>query len=205
MLTISGEPAANRLQIPAAFQASTGGLIELQGAGTEIAIAEGTGIASLYAVLGSDASLEIGPGCSLPSLIVHCAPGAKVKIGARCRAVGLITLHAHEPELITIGDDCLISDNLWATVSDMHSIIDIETGRRINPARPIHVGNHVWLGRNVTLLKGADIGAGSIIGTGAVVTGTIAGNALAAGSPAVVRREGVTWRHDLIPVTPAGV
>ncbi|MCJ2058338.1 hypothetical protein MKL09_17490 [Methylobacterium sp. J-048] len=84
-------------------------------------------------------------------------------------------------------------------MSDAPSIVDLESGRRINPSRPIHVGHRVWLGRNVSVFKGAHIGDGAIIGAQSIVSGVIPGNTLAYGSPARVVRENVTWDINLIP------
>lgn len=84
------------------------------------------------------------------------------------------------------------------SVSDIHSIVDLATGARINPARDIQVGERVWVGQRVLILKGSQIGDGSIIGAGSVVTGTIPKNVIAAGAPARVIRQGVTWRGELI-------
>ena len=45
-------------------------------------------------------------------------------------------------------------------VSDMHSLIDIVTGSRLNPARDVTIEDKVWIGQNATLLKGSHICAG---------------------------------------------
>jgi acetyltransferase-like isoleucine patch superfamily enzyme len=84
------------------------------------------------------------------------------------------------------------------TVGDLHSIVDVETGKRINPAADVSIGERVWIGQNALSLKGAAIGAGSVIGACSIVTGAIPENSVAVGNPARVIRSGATWRHDLI-------
>lgn len=48
------------------------------------------------------------------------------------------------------------------------------------------------------VLKGSTIEDGSIVGVRAVVSGKIPKNTVAAGVPARVVREGVTWSQDLV-------
>ena len=123
---------------------------------------------------------------------------SKLIVGEHTAFVGDASIAAHEAKDITIGHNCLIAGGVSFTVSDMHSIIDVDTGERVNPARPIHVGHRVWLGTRSTLLKGTTIGDGSIIAANALVSGTFAPNVLAGGVPATVLRTGVTWRNELL-------
>ena len=53
---------------------------------------------------------------------------------------------------------------------------------------PIVVGDDVWIGFRSTILSGARIGNGAVIAAGSVVTGVIPPYAIAAGTPARVRR-----------------
>lgn len=99
---------------------------------------------------------------------------------------------------VTIGKDCLFASGLYMTTTDWHSIIDIESGKRINPSKSISIGDHVWLAEDVKILKGAMIGHDSIIGAGSVVTGYIPSNVVAVGVPARIIKTGVTWKRELI-------
>ena len=83
-------------------------------------------------------------------------------------------------------------------IGDMHSLIDVASGQRINPAADIVVCDHVWVGLNVMVLKGAEIGMDSVIGMNAIVTQTIPPGCLVVGTPARVIRRGITWSHDLV-------
>jgi acetyltransferase-like isoleucine patch superfamily enzyme len=80
----------------------------------------------------------------------------------------------------------------------MHSIIDVASGERVNPARNVIIEERVWVAERAIILKGSHIEAGSIIGAGSVVSGHIPPNSLAVGIPAKVIRSGVTWNHKLL-------
>ncbi|WP_295511921.1 acyltransferase [uncultured Sulfitobacter sp.] len=81
----------------------------------------------------------------------------------------------------------------------MHSILDVQSGERLNPPRDIVIGDHVWLAHGVRIMKGAQIGQDCIVGSRAMVFGEIPANSLAVGSPARVVRSGVTWDRRRIP------
>jgi len=59
--------------------------------------------------------------------------------------------------------------------------------------QPISIGNHVWIGINATILKGVTIGDGAIIAAGAVVTRDIPASCMAAGVPASVIKNNISW------------
>ncbi|WP_165009328.1 acyltransferase [Neisseria yangbaofengii] len=53
---------------------------------------------------------------------------------------------------------------------------------------PIVIEDDVWIGRRVIIMGGVTIGKGSVIGAGAVVTKSVPPYSLAAGNPAVVKK-----------------
>jgi acetyltransferase-like isoleucine patch superfamily enzyme len=91
-------------------------------------------------------------------------------------------------EAIDIGYDVAISEHVTIRDSDNHKL-------NSNPkiSSPIKIGNHVWIGMNATILKGVTIGDGAVIAAGAVVNRDIPPKALAAGVPAIVKKEDVHW------------
>lgn len=109
--------------------------------------------------------------------------------------------HAHlavtEPySSLEIREDCMLANNIQIRTGDSHSIIDVDTGKRINKAANVLLETHVWIGADVKILKGVTIGKNSIIGTSSVVTRDIPSGCVAAGIPARVIRSGVDWTRE---------
>lgn len=88
---------------------------------------------------------------------------------------------------ITIGKDCLFSQNVILRDSDIHKIEGKQNFGEII------IGNHCWIGTNVIILKNVHIGDNVIIGAGSVVTKDIPSNCVAVGNPAKVIRTNVVW------------
>jgi len=120
----------------------------------------------------------------------------QLKIGPQTTIEEAQFFIAEDGMSITIGTDCMLSGRIRVYTTDGHSIIDANTGKRINPAKKVVIGNHVWIGSDVKILKGVEIGSNSIIASGAVVTGKIPPNSIAAGCPAKVVKQGVTWHRE---------
>jgi acetyltransferase-like isoleucine patch superfamily enzyme len=150
-------------------------------------------------ILHDESHFEIHQRSHLPQLFVFLRDGSRLIIGENTLSIGQINLYSHERASIRIGRDCLLGGDLRCLASDMHSIVDVETGDRVNPPANIVVGDRVWTGFDVTLLKGTNIGAGSVVGARSTVSGNFPENSLLLGYPARVARSGVTWNADLLP------
>lgn len=99
-----------------------------------------------------------------------------------------------EGTTLTIGNDCLMSSDIYITTTDSHSIMDIKSGQRINPSKDICISDHVWIGHRVTIGNGVSIAADCIIGGSSYVTKSISKpHIIVAGVPAKVIKENVTW------------
>jgi hypothetical protein len=105
---------------------------------------------------------------------------------------------------VVIGDDALISAGVWIRNHDMHAVHDLATGTRIgrDPVSTI-LERHVWLGQDALLHAVSRVGMGSIIGARALVKGTVPRFVAAAGVPARVLREGVSWGRETYGMTQA--
>jgi len=190
----------NRIQIAQDFLDNSDGTITINGDGSHVLIGDGANaFERMSLTCGPSSTVHIGHGVRLASVQIYVCPHSKLLIGHHSAFANEGQIFVHETKPITIGHNCLISEGVNFWVSDAHSIIDLESGRRINPSRPIHVGHRVWLGRNVSVFKGAHIGDGAIIGAQSLVSGVIPGNTLAYGSPARVVRENVSWDINLMP------
>ncbi len=146
-------------------------------------------------------SIQIGDGCNLAGSLRCRATDSHIRIG-NLTTMMMAQITLHEAGAITLGEDCMLSGDIAMDVSDMHSILDMETGKRLNPPRDIEIGDHVWLAQGVRVMKGARIGQHSIVGSRAMVLGDIPAHSLAVGAPARVVREGVTWDRRRLPFEP---
>lgn len=121
--------------------------------------------------------------------------GAEIYVNKNASLVlgsGYINNHVnlHCFEKIEIGEDVAIADHVTIRDSDNH----LFNGNPLSKmTQPIVIGNHVWIGAGVMILKGVTIGDGAVIAAGAVVTKNIPPGCLAAGIPAKVIRENITW------------
>jgi len=97
--------------------------------------------------------------------------------------------------IVRIGDRCMFSNGVTIRAGEYpHLLFDIATGEYLDISEGIFIGNHVWVGENVFISKAATIGNECVVGTRSVVTKRFEiENAVIAGSPARVVREGVQW------------
>lgn len=105
---------------------------------------------------------------------------------------------AEDGSQLTIGEDCMLSSDIRITTTDSHSIIDLATGKRTNPAKSIHIGDHVWIGYNSNINKGVTIGSNAIVAGNTLVTKDVPSSAIVAGIPGRLIKEGVTWSRKRI-------
>lgn len=143
-------------------------------------------------VRGHHCEIVVGERCVLAGEFIQRDPRTRLQVGDQTTMMGSkITMH--EAGLIRIGTDCMFAGEVRMDTSDMHSILDADTGARLNPPGDIEIGDHVWLGFGTYVLKGVSIGANSVIGACAVVAQDVPEGSLAVGVPARVVRERVTW------------
>lgn len=102
---------------------------------------------------------------------------------------------------IIIGKNCLFARNIDIWSTDSHPIYNInDTVNPINPSKDIILKDHVWIGEKACLLKGVVIESNAIVGMGAVVTKNVPESSIVAGNPAVIVKQGITWKRDHIKV-----
>jgi acetyltransferase-like isoleucine patch superfamily enzyme len=94
---------------------------------------------------------------------------------------------------VSIGSDCIFAENVEIWSSDTHSILDIDSNKRINIDKPVIIGDRVWFGNRVLIHKGVTIGNDVIIAAGSIVTKNVANNTLVAGTPAQPIKNNVKW------------
>jgi acetyltransferase-like isoleucine patch superfamily enzyme len=127
-------------------------------------------------------------------------PGARILVGDRVLMAGTIIVARKR---IEIGDDTMISPDVFIVDSDFHTLWPPEQRFDLAPieeARPVKIGRRAWIGLGAVILKGVTIGDGAVIGAGAVVTSDVPAGAMAAGVPARVLRR---LDEPRAPSTPA--
>lgn len=149
---------------------------------------------------GSNHKVIIDGGVGARDLTIYCADeNCLVHVKEDTQISGKTELAVMEGTKIEVGRDCLFSANITLRAGDSHSVIDAETGARLNKSKDIIVGDHVWIGNTVILTKGTIIGEHSVIATGSVVVGkTYPCNVALGGNPAKVIKEGISWRSEAI-------
>ena len=147
---------------------------------------------------GGGGTVSLGENVMLKGFFV-VSDGSRLSIGADTFLNRPCDLRAKEGANLDIGERCLFS-NVRANTSDLHSVLDVQSGARANPAQGIAIEDEVWLAEDVRVSKGARIGFGSIVGAGSIVTRPIAPMCLAVGRPARIVKTGVTWSRSLMPV-----
>lgn len=124
----------------------------------------------------------------------HCA----IRIGKNTTIESAQLAAVEDYSFITIGEDCMLSNGIRIITTDSHNVIDLESGKRINPAKNVIIGNHVWIGANCTINKGVSIGDNAIIAGNSVVTHNVPANTIVGGIPARVIKENITWDRKRI-------
>lgn len=128
-----------------------------------------------------------------------------VVINADCTFETHFEAHANTGKRIIIGNDCMISHNVYMLSGDGHAIFDVNTGENLNSdyyklshrKNNIVFGNHVWCGYGSFIMNGTNIGSGSIIGAQCVLKGVYPNNCSVAGNPAKVIRKDCAWARDM--------
>jgi len=184
---------ANSIKIPESVLLAGKGSLIVNASNCDIEIESQVQLRNLALTINGDGTvLRFGKDCVLSGAVIVKSPDSCLKIGRKTTWMNVF-ISFHERGSIVMGEDCMLSGDIRMDVSDMHSIIDVQTGMRINPAADIMLGDHVWVGQGVFITKGCVVGSNVIIGAKALVTKDMPDNVLVAGVPARVIREGVTW------------
>lgn len=148
---------------------------------------------------GEGNTAEVGAGCNLRGAFHLRQIGSRLVVGSSTTFVGA-HLFAMEGKAIVIGEDCMFSAGIFVRTSDEHAIYDLATDARLNVPQDVLLGRHVWVGEGVTIAKGAKIADGCVVGARSYVSKVLARpNAIYAGSPAKLVREGIRWDRKLPP------
>lgn len=165
----------------------------MKGTGNKIVIGEGSKMENVqFDMRGDENCIVIGENVMLKNSSVAASDtGSVVSIGNNTTAGIGLKVTALESAKIEIGSECLFSTYISILNSDSHSIIDLNSNRRVNEAKDIKIGNHVWLGENVKVLKGVEIKDNVVVGNRSMLTkGLYQSNNVYIGTPARLLRGG---------------
>jgi len=154
-----------------------------------------------FYISGNNNTIDIGGGGLLCNVIFFIEDdNGMISIGEKTTITGKTQLAVIEGCSISIGRNCLFSQNITFRTGGSHSIIDLD-GHRINPSKDIVIGDHVWIGHTVILLKGTNIGDNSIVATGSIITGgKYPSNSIIGGIGGKILKSGVNWCSERIPI-----
>jgi acetyltransferase-like isoleucine patch superfamily enzyme len=155
---------------------------------------------------GSDNSLQIGAKVYVlmnAELFLE-GYGCSIRIGDKTSIQSAVLSCSELETSIDIGEDSMISTMVVFSTGDGHPVFKVDTFERVNLTKRIATGRHVWFTANARLMKGAQIGDNCVVGYGTLVnqpiqdeSGRLVSNALIAGTPAQIRRTGITWSRQL--------
>jgi acetyltransferase-like isoleucine patch superfamily enzyme len=172
-------------------------------------------------IIGDNNQITISPGCTLSDVHFRLrGSGHRIEFGENCRisrgaviwfedhdgrlqvgcGTSMVEVHiaVTENSKVIIGEDCMFANDIDIRTGDSHSVIDSETGLRLNYASDVVISPHVWIAPHTVILKGVTIGANSVIATGAVVTKSCEAGVIIGGNPARVIKTGISWKRERV-------
>ncbi|WP_271409499.1 acyltransferase [Pseudomonas sp. Q1-7] len=194
--------SGNRLELPVSAQRQMKKItVKLGGRNNRLIVGEGVQLTHCEIRLdGQDNLIEIGPRVRFSSgkIYLRNTSGQHIRIGEDTTVEGAYLL-VDEASSIDIGRDCMLSTDILIRTGDKHSILDAQTGQRLNPSRDVCIGDRVWIGRDVQVLKGTVLHPESVVGACSVVSRAFdEGNCVVAGVPARVVKQGIRWDRALL-------
>ena len=175
----------------------TGMSLNFSGTNNSITVHEGTKFSQCIMNLVSNMNIEIGRSkFGIVKLKIY-GNDSDVSIGDNFSCWGLEIRCHEERTSVTIGNDCMFSEEILIYPTDVHTILDQFTGEILNFGKPITIGNHVWCGRGVTFLKGSTVLNDSILASHSLVNSVFnRSNIIIGGSPAKIIKQGINWARE---------
>jgi carbonic anhydrase/acetyltransferase-like protein (isoleucine patch superfamily) len=172
------------------------GDIKFKGVGNTIALHAGVTIKGEINIQGDGNKVIIESGAVVRGQILVKGKNQQVKIGRMTTFQSLYLLCQEGCDVI-VGHSCMFSRDIEIRTTDAHSVIDLDSGDRINKPESITVGDHVWVGVGSLLSKGAQVPDDSIVGARSFVNHQFfESNVILAGVPAKVVKTGITWHRS---------
>jgi acetyltransferase-like isoleucine patch superfamily enzyme len=201
MIQLQDNGFNNKIDIEEKVKNTQSATIVINGKNNELIIANNVQLFGVFIEIRGDyCSIIIEENCLIIGELRCLYESTSIKIQNETTMMGS-RIFMHESGKIIIGKDCMFSGDILIDVSDVHSVIDLKSGKRINPPANIVIGNHVWLCYGCTLLKGITIGDNAIVAAKSLVSKDVPANTMVGGIPAKIIKENVTWDRRLLPIT----
>lgn len=172
------------------------GKITINGSGNVVEILEGSLFNGNIDIQGNNNRVLIGPHCAIRGRILVKGSKQTVAVGERTTFQSVYLLCQENCDVM-IGRWCMFSRNIEIRTTDAHSVVDAQTGRRLNEPASVTIGDHVWVSVGVLISKGATLPEDSIVGANSFVNDVfVEPGTLIAGAPAKVVKRGVTWHRS---------
>lgn len=148
-------------------------------------------------IRGNNNRLYIERGCYLKNTKIYIEDNnCEVRIGKQSTIEGAEFDVKEDFSKLTIAENCMLSQDIYITTSDSHSILGSEEKLRKNFGKSVLVQSNVWLGRDVKILKGSNVGTHTIVAAGSIVVGELDANSIYAGIPARKIEDNVCWLRE---------
>jgi acetyltransferase-like isoleucine patch superfamily enzyme len=175
--------------------------VDIIGNKNRIKIGSGSVLSNVYfRIRGSGHQIEFGENCrvSRGAVLWFEDRDGLLQVGSGTTMVE-VHIAVTENSRVIIGEDCMFANDIDIRTGDSHSVIDTQTGERLNHAGDVIINRHVWIAPHTVILKNVNIGENSIIATGAIVTKSCEPCAIMGGNPARVIKTGVSWNRERVP------
>lgn len=153
-----------------------------------------------FHIHGNNNVIYIGSGCSLRDTHFYIEDdNNEIRLNGGVTTTGQVEISAIEGTKVIIGEDCMISSNIYIATGDGHSVCS-QDGKRTNFSKDILIGSHVWIGTRVIIGKGFKIGDNSIVAAGSVLASLCEekNNVIIGGNPAKIVKDNVGWKRDRV-------
>jgi acetyltransferase-like isoleucine patch superfamily enzyme len=170
--------------------------LDVIGDNNQINIGRGSVLSNVnFRLRGSGHRIEFGENCRISrgAVLWFEDNGCSLQVGPNTTMVEVHIAVTERGSKVIIGEDCMFANDIDLRTGDSHSVIDVNTGERLNYPGDIHIGRHVWIAPHTVILKGVSIGDNSIVATGAVVTRSFESGVIIGGNPAKTIKAGVSW------------
>ena len=150
---------------------------------------------TLIFINGNDNTLTVKDYCSFSGSISLIHNSNNITIGNNC-IFKKTEIRCEYGCNLTIGDSCVFEKNTYIRTGDSHSIISIETRKRLNNCESVFIGNHVLCFQNSSIFKGSYISNDSVIASNSLVNKKFTeANILLVGTPAKIKKQNINWLY----------